>query len=1075
MQKTLSVVLLLFTSLLAHAQLNTVWLADPRTGFGSVTAATNATPIRITVNDIALMRHREYIMGEWVTSPIENGDTILVDGVIGNLAANNHCVDSSCVHQVYTVSGLSGNSFDLLDMLGNPVAGTGTWTRGGRVHLAAAHTVKLGPIGPMDGTGGPITTLVSLTNAVAGNPAYTSTMTKAATYVSNYGSKWGYDGLVPAGTAGGVYGEMTATGALLWLTSSALGSPNTAARDMVKWSFDEGFDQLWGPSVCDETDINCRLPASGVLDYGAQYNISPRLMAYNIIKGELSAPVKANYIEFLLSDLPWTTAGGTNFTGVSLVKDVFTKAYTTSDGTITYGVGKDVVISGTGTHFTINGCAVGGFIVGQDIYDRWMKISSITDDDTLTVEVAADDQGRTNSNYACANRWNNTKYGWLWNMKHFLYATLAGGWEQLAPVTPLTAVYGSAGSYPPLGGNADDGYNNHSHTRTMSLFKVGVSTCADNIRGCLIASKADQYFIDNTLPYFFMTVTPFPWNGNTYTGGRVLGPIAEWALWRINSINGAADPFADTDVWDWLASWWSWSNVPLEVFNPSSIKANVLIPHGDYATVAPQVGGNWTASLVAMARDWTTTAVRNLYDFMTTKPWYEGQYSYVVGSPAASGSYEQYLYWRPDTSSLATTDTTYMFNEPAQDQCVAVFGLFRCTAVDVHNIFISRTSALTLTNETIVAVEFEGIACRDHCGDAAGGFGYIIKNGQILSGADGAGWWGNDNSYSVAKRPYVLVGTATDTALAQSNNSMYNASGPGSYGNQYAGIPPQTWHGTNDFFQSEADTIGLYKSSANVTAMRVQFGHLKNMTQDFVFKHVWGTMSAPMPIKGVEHLWLNTCGTPASSSCVVTPNNTTKQWGIAFDRTGTNVDAAMTCRTFGISEEMNFSTETGPLNNGSYSGGPGSGFSFRFNIIPASGDVSTLEYTNICKPTASATSTLPTINYVSSSGWRTFDIQESGSLAFLAHRSGGSTATSLTFTGTGQKLFATGFAAGTYYGKNNGAAIVGCQGITVTANSQSLSCSNVGTGTIVFDQNLPGAGFVNIGGGLSIGGGGRIN
>ena len=135
-----------------------VYLRTPNTNFCNVTDATNATPIRVTVSN---------------SCGLSNGATIVVVDVRGQTAANIHLDNVADLANLgRKVANLSGNSFDLLDLNGNPVSGTvhascsgpptthmGTcaYTGGGRLGLAAAHNVKPHPILHFDGPAGPRT------------------------------------------------------------------------------------------------------------------------------------------------------------------------------------------------------------------------------------------------------------------------------------------------------------------------------------------------------------------------------------------------------------------------------------------------------------------------------------------------------------------------------------------------------------------------------------------------------------------------------------------------------------------------------------------------------------------------------------------------------------------------------------------------------------------------------------------------------------------------------------------------------------------------------------------------------
>lgn len=1014
-----------------------VYLRTIGTGFCTITNATNAVPIRITVSDIT-------------KCDLEDGDLIIVDGVRGNTAANIHMEDEDDTENiVFQVGGLSGNAFNLLTRTGANTVGTvdascggsysddvGTcsYTGGGRVGKATNYQVKEGPIGAFDGTDGAKTaSFLASPKKDASNPSYTPILNNATNFEANYNSIWGFEHLNSAGTAQGGYGLMPMFSALKWLWTE-----DADSLALVKFAIGDNPDQVLGSPACDGQG-SCGISVSGKMDYATQYSEN-YFQAYSIIRDELSAGQKANFINFYLNDLPWSQAG-IGYTGTSLVKPTYTKLPTTSDGAINIAsLGTNKTVTGTGTHFTTS-CAVGGTIIADEIYARDMLITDIASDTSLTVAVAdvAYTAGSYPSgiNYACAPRWDASMYGWLWYIKHYSYNPLNGGAERLPPAVP-PATANTASPYYGLGeaGSANDGFNNHNHTRALAMFQAGIATCKDDPRGCLLASKADAYMNDMTLPRAFMVWTPFSWNGNTYQSERIITPILSWTSWRVNSLEDAPDPLENTNIRDGAMDWFAWSMAPRSNF----------IPNADYALKAPN-SYKMLGSLGAMSFDNTTSAARNFQWFLKNINWYDDVSAYTAGANVVGGSsggtlIAEYLNYEPATTETSITNTTRFFIDNNEDECIARYSASNCVDLDVRQMAVSRT-AWTNTDETYVFVKSNGAACRDHCGDDAGGHYYIFKNKQPLLSTDGSN--GADTNgllglvWIVGSRGYPLVGTATDPAFSASTNDMYTASGPGQYGSGYFGTPI-LWHsGNNNFMHTRTDISDLYKAGAAVTAMERQNFHLKAGSQDYVIDHVKGTMSSAKPFKGPQHYNLNGCGTADNTTCV-TVNNSTKT--ASHIQTTSGANARLNSKVFGFSGEMDLTTEEGDLSDGSYTNG--GGYSFRWDVEPASGNVTAIDYAIVHQPSSNVSTTLPTIATTTSGIFNVIEIQDPDAPAVLAFTGLGATddgvSLSTTHDGSAQYLV-TGLESGIYSVTRDGDVV--SSSIMAYSGEQSISFSSL--------------------------------
>ncbi len=1000
-----ALLLALLLAALSTAPAQQVYLRSAGTNYCDVSAATNTTPIRLTVSNVC---------------GLSNGAIVVVSEVRGNTAANvhlNHAGDRANLAR--KVANLTGKSFDLLDLDNNPVSGvihqscasvpakhmgTCRYTGGGRVGLASPYTMRPHPVLFFDGPTGPRTAglLSSAAKANSANPSYDILLNMAATYAATYAQRWGYEQFNGNGETQGL-GVYTIASALRWKLTG-----DTAARDAAVFSLGDNPDQLLGTPACEESDGNCGAPASWIMDYPMQFG-QTYYQAYSLLRDDMTPAQRSRFLGFLLSDLPWTQ-GGLNYSGAALTKPVFTKSALTQGGTITLTTGSTVV-AGAGTSFTTQ-CGAGAILVSnKDVYGHPYRILSIQSDTVLTIDAPAVETAR-GANFSCGPRWNPSLYGFLWHQKHMQYNPLNGSGTTGAFGQGVVSPY-----YGALAGFYQDGFNNHSLVRSLGMFGLGLATCADDPRGCLLASLADEFLNDVALPYVMTVWTGFSWAGNTYHQVRITSPILRWANWRLNSLVSAPDPLAGTDIRQKVALWMPWAHVPRWNHLPTAESAW-------FDTTVLQMQG----SMEAMSYDPAATYSQNLQWWLKSTNWSNPsgladgrRYPYgpeAINHAGSSGAWEQYLIYEPAVSQLPITATTAHFTENNYTACVARYGAEHCAAPDVRRVSISRSD--WTDTATYVAVNSTGYGCRDHCFDELGGYFYIFKNRQALLAGDTDAMMG-----SIAQRGYPIVGTV--------------ATLPKQYDGGYFGTPTLWTDGGPNFMFVRTDLKPIYKPAAQVTAMERQIFHLKgDETGDYVVDSVKGSFASPQPFQGLQHYNLNGCGAAASTKCVSINPGALEASHI---QPAAGFEARLNSKVFGISGPMTMATASGDPANGAYPGGAGS--SFRWHVAPVDSKVSAIEYVVIHQPSTDPGALLPPIIQSLNGAFRQLEIKDKVAPKFLAYTTQGTQANSISFTtthaGTGRYVI-TGLAPGPYDVRRDGAPFG--NPLVATSSGHSVSFSS---------------------------------
>ena len=980
--KTRALAMLVLAGLAAAAE-PTVWVRSPATGFCWVRGASTTTPIRLTVAG---------------NCGLFTGSLIVVVDVRGNLAANIHVENpGDTANFARKVANLSGDSFDLLDLNGRPVASSGAYTGGGRVGLAEPRAMRPLPVLYFDGPAGPRTAAMSDpgNKANKANPGFAVMLANAASYAAQYGRRWGYE------WNSQYRGAPTLEAALSWRLDG-----NAATRDAALFGL-RNPDQIIGSTACDEKDKDCRLPLNSLAAYPLGGSLT-YMQAYTLMRDQLTPAERTRFLNFFLSDLPWTEAG-INYSGTALVKP----KHRATTGTVTVAPGGTRVI-GDGTHFRTQ-TAVGDFIiVPTDSYGRPYLVESIASDTELTTAAPVNSPtgagSLKNSTWLSGPRWDPSMYGFLWNQKHFIFTPLNGGGEP-PPGSPYAVSSPYLGE---LSGFYQIGDHNHSIDRGTAMYAIGLATCHDDPRGCLLATMAYEWLYDRALPPALSLWTGFSQANPIYHQGATVGRLLQWALWTINSLVDGPDPFEGTNVREQIAWWLPFATIPQGAY----------MPNAEQALIAPSTD-RMLGSLLAMAAAPDTIAVRGMQWWLRNVNWYQpspgSRFPYgpnAMGYASGGWAWEHYLLYEPTTAALPIEATTHHFTESNAALCEAIFGANCVAAPDVRRVSISRSD--WTDSATFVAVNATGYGCRDHCSDDLGGYFYIFKEGQPLVAAD------RDNLMGERKhRGYVEVGSEANYQI----------------GDDRIGTPTVWTAGDNDFMFARVDLTAAYKPAARVRSLERQIFHLKQGSADFVVDHVKGTLDLAQSVHGYQHYNLNGCGTPAATGCASI--NRPSLTGAHAQR-----NARVNSKVFAVagSSPVTIATATGSENDGSYPGGNGQ--SFRWHVCPATAGpegectaASAFEWIVVHQPSADPGAGMPELAHRTVGPFRIIEIAEPGAPKVLAFTATGQIASSLALTtshdGEAQYLV-TGLEAGLYQMKRNG-VLIGEEPRRVESGSHSLS------------------------------------
>ena len=892
---------------------NSVFLRTPNTGYCNIISASNTTPIKITVSNINDCGIKN------------NGQVVLISEVVGNTSANIHVKNPSdranLARQVYNIS---GNSFDIKDLNDNPVSGNGTYINGGRVGLATLYTLKDHPRLYLDGSSGSITSSVSNKSASGranpSNVAYVALKNSVNNFNSNYGELWGSDRS----------GNLTLASALRWLADLDNTSKNSALFGI------KNITQILGTPACDEGQRYCYAPASSVADYPTQYmeNFS---QAYSIMRGQMTASEKSNFLNFVLSDLPWTK-GGQGYTDTNKIKPTFKVSDKNTSGTVSVSNGSNVV-SGVGTSFTKN-VSVGDIIViphsTENVYAQGYIVKEILNDTSLKIESSMSGN-ITNQHYMVGPAWNDSMYGFLWFSKHYEIGMLCGGAGDVFSSVNIdcTSNYGvTDGIYQGAGDH------NLWLARLLGYYSIGLATCGDDVRGCLLLSLANELFTDVALPRALTIWTGFSQSNPGYHVGRMYNIILSISTMTKNSFVEKLDYLNGTDIAKKGLLWGIAGQMPyLDGYGDiylSNAEGNIYYVSAN----------NLRSALISMFDSPNTNEARYYkYWISNILPYNESFIRYNRG---------EYVWWHflwnDPTIEPMTSPTTIHFNNTNSEKCISIFGLSKCPTNEGKYFSISNQS--WQNDRTYLAFNASSYKCLDHCGDDIGGWFVLAKNKKVLYAGDSSNFMGGKEN-----RPYLEIGGS------HNNLKSYPETGP-IYINWTAG--------DDKYMVSSVDLSGAYKSGAGVSFANKQMIHLKGGTEDYIIDYVKVKTNSSTSIKGLQHFYLNGCGSPSSSSCI----NLSRT-----NLTASNIQTGVKLLTkfIGFNGNILLQTDNNSDTNGSYSGGQGK--TFRFYVCPKGSGTnctnsSSLEYVSVHKPTTDSSFVMPEIYSTENNNFKIVEIKD---------------------------------------------------------------------------------------------------
>lgn len=512
-----------------------------------VTAATNATPIHITVGSN--------------TCGLANNATIWVYGVINTgstsnrSSANIHAANSSDSNGLARmVKNLSGTSFDLYDAIGTTaVAGNGTWSHGGLIARVVSQTTKGHPTIYFDGPGGTVTTMLSSSSAGGycdTSRAYMSSLNTKVAAQSNF-TLGGY------GFGGGVAFMQALK---YWCNKGA----NTANRD-------NGIDSLMNSlplltPACTTSLIDCGYAATSQMDYNHEISPQNYMASYSLLRADLSSGQRATFVANVIDDKDWTT-GGYGYTGQTRTIPSFK---THSGCSISYSPAS-ADVTGSGCRFTtetVNGDLL--FTTNNiNANGNWIPIASRTNDNLLTLAYNPGYTVAGASTFLVGVAWTEgTHIGWIpWGYNTY-YNPLCG---QDLVNGPLTCP-----DHISLGGSALD-INNHTRGRLVRAMQAGLAIAEDDIRG--------QWLFTNSVMLYYHLVRPIDNNyggvtetGPGYTAARIWRDIIEFFGGLKMSLVGDPDfTNGNDDVYK------AAGNLALSYISPISFG-------GDYSSTIPFTG-----------------------------------------------------------------------------------------------------------------------------------------------------------------------------------------------------------------------------------------------------------------------------------------------------------------------------------------------------------------------------------------------------------------------------------------------------------------------------------------------------
>jgi hypothetical protein len=978
--------LILLLPALAFGQ--TVYLRTPGTAFCRVTGATNATPIRMTVA---------------AGCGLANGDIIVVNEVSGNWAANSHVKTAgSTTHLARKVSNLSGNSFDLLDLSDNPVAGSGTYTSRGRVGKATAYTAHSTFGVLMDGPSGPIATSLLDTSSTgrkhSSNRPYTLLQSRTNT-LNGTAWYWGKD-------RQGETFSSSINQALRWYMDGTA----TSRTQMIEAL--KNPDQAYGSVSCTTEDWHCGLPNSTVADYARQYQ-AYSAQACAIGCSELSPTERSNLFDYWLRDVPWSQ-GGIDYTAAAWTRATWKLGYVGDTYTADLGIGTvtssgNNIITGTGTNFVTRGVVVGDVVFAPipkfNGGTQGCKVAAVTESQITCTDNF---HSVTSTSYAVGRGWNPADNYLASEFQAKVYAYEERCGTCTAYVNARTPNYD----------------NNLTIVGQVGAMAKGLAACGwGDQRGCLLAQQISEIFYDETLRQY-----------SVINGDGVNGSNASYNSWRVNSallellamhkrgiISGPdySQNLLDDGVEHFLHQW--------------------LPVYGSFMSVGEPYAFNYNAT------NFWRAAFQSLHLLPTSNTrakemeWFLQQKMDYNGAADLQYNGSSYLWWlllMRDPALTQQAPRTTLLTQNDYALCVANFGAGECDNNATHG---ERGGILARSGwgnaDTVMHFDASAWSFLDHGAETVPGSLRIWKNGKGLLVNDGGFFYGSPGT--PATRSILAIGG--DANLTMATPAPYPR---GSFRNV---TRPQEYGGEN-FTWSRAVLTGIYNSGVTVAERQVFYAKPGGfLVHDSATRGSSGEMSARF------HLALNGAGTAASPTYAGV-NRSAKTF--SNNVTGS---AGITGKAFALGGgTIALTTENASDTNLNYTGAQGE--AGRFMVCSSSDGSTCANGTSaewvVVMETNTGSGALPTIVSPTVVGAHRIVEVQGASPWVVAFTKEGASATSLsfstTFSGTG-RYGVTGLAAGNWTATVGGTSVSGSP-FTVTDAERTITF-DAASGAVVLTQS----------------------
>lgn len=986
--------------LMAQATVGQVYLRTGGTGYCNVIGASSATPIVVTVSAIGDCKDNT---GALLTT----GSRVSVQDVEGNLAANSYAGgDTSYAHLCRTVRAVSGNTFQLWDCdNANPIAGSGTYTGGGRVGHATRHTVNNAAY---------LAILQDPSRATASNPMYGAMQNRSAAHVAQ-AAAWGRGRQGPEAFAA------TVASAIRCRVDSNAGACAAARYDLQQ------VDQAT-ITACDENYNRCGIGDRDA-DYGRQSsgNIGKAaLLMVDAPSSALDATDKAKLADFLLGDKSHTV-GGIGATGVTptvrpwkLLRAVGASTVDISHGTVSWSSGS-TNLTGSGTHWNTVGTFVDGHSEKIDVGDivevnalqygtELCKVVAVVSDTSVTCSWPASATW-TGVRYAVAPPWQAGDTGAAYTWSRFPPQYKNPNWSARLPNQTTES----------------DTLNNLTHAGFEGSVQVGLATCLWTARGCAFAAHHWDVSYDLSLKEQ-MSIQGLDALNSTSTA---------YNGWRVNRVQLRLLWLAK----NWLTPGESSLCAVLGAFCASGARSvtHTSTQHpGNGRLFFPQgeqyAGFSWDANRARPALYSSLLLGESDPDVKAFWDVAKNRMSTFNSSFPTNYVDEWYEGYDPD---VVTATPSLVSPGPAgtgRAACAAIWGASNCVNFAEgpieYNGLTSRSGWGT-TDEAVrfVAASGPGLGnsksrCIDHCGENAPSSLIVLKASKCLICNDNNDLYGD--TYEQRGGLY-LNGTANSPAFP-----LYT----------YAPVFSPWRFASSTAGAMRSVLTSFYKAAGNASYVERAIVHFPGSR--IIIDWARMAQSSPGEQFQYHHFGLNGCGTAASSSCL------SASIGVNGSFAADHGTAGVVGGFKGLRGLAVRVTSTGPDD---FSFGGQNGTTGRVKLCPDSGSgcsvsQSTSEWVSAFGLTDGGTTTPPTVTEITNGALGGVQVTHGGQTAAALFTAGGSTVTSGSFTLSAAARFAVmGVAAGSY--TVSGAS---CASTNVVATEHVLECTTAGAATVSFSQ-----------------------